>query len=178
MSLLTNVSQQMPNQANVKNVAKALDYQPLALACAAWYVYSVRSRGSSHFNWETYLDKLNRGKEEAMGEIKRKCDYDYTKSMPVAVRMAVEREVVNEPVLLQTFHLRSRTDSTGSCRQFVAKRTPDLDEEDIIAKIMESSLVQISCTKDGEQTLWLRLVLYHITRSDQKAVSNQERRLK
>lgn len=172
VSLLTNVSQ-MPNQANVKDVAKALDYQPLALACAAWYVYSVRSRGSSHFNWETYLDKLNRGKEEAMGEIKRKCDSGYTKSMPVAVRMAVEREVVNEPVLLQTFQFLSIC-APGPIPlevvvKFVAKRTPDLDEEDIIAKIMESSLVQNSCKKDGEQTLWLHQVLYRIIRSDQKA---------
>ena len=92
VSQLTKVSR-IPNQENVEDVAKALDYQPLALACAACYVYSVRSRGSPHFNREKYLDKLKCGKEEAMGEIKRKCDSGYTKSMPVAVRMAVEREV-------------------------------------------------------------------------------------
>lgn len=171
VGLLRNVSQ-MPNEANVQDVAKALDYQPLALACAAWYVYSVRSRGSSHFSWQTYLDKLNRGKEEAMGEIKRKCDSGYTKSMPVAVRMAVEREVVNEDVLLHTFQFLSIC-APGPIPlevvvKFVAKRTPDLDEEDIIAKIMESSLVQISCKKDCEQTLWLHQVLYRIIRSNKK----------
>ena len=171
VSLLTKVSQ-MPNQANVQDVAKALDYQPLALACAAWYVYSVRSRGSSHFNWKTYLDKLNRGKEEAMGEIKRKCDSGYTKSMPVAVRMAVEREVVNEDVLLHTFQFLSIC-APGPIPlevvvKFVAKRTPDLDEEDIIAKIMESSLIQISWKKHGEQTLWLHQVLYRVIRTNRK----------
>lgn len=169
VSLLTNVSQ-MPNQANVQDVAKALDYQPLALACAAWYVYSVRSRGSPHFNWETYLDKLNRGKEEAMGEIKRKCNSGYTRSMPVAVRMAVERAVVNEEVLLHTFQFLSIC-APGPVPlevviKFVTKRKPDLDEEDIISKIMESSLVQISCKKDGEQTLWLHQVLYRVIRSN------------
>lgn len=169
VSLLTNVSQ-MPNQANVQDVAKALDYQPLALACAAWYVYSVRSRGSPHFNWETYLDKLNRGKEEAMGEIKRKCDSGYTRSMPVAVRMAVERAVVNEEVLLHTFQFLSIC-APGPVPlevvvKFVTKRKPDLDEEDIISKIMESSLVQISCKKDGEQTLWLHQLLYRVIRSN------------
>lgn len=169
VSLLTNVSQ-MPNQENVQDVAKALDYQPLALACAAWYVYSVRSRGSPHFNWETYLDKLNRGKEEAMGEIKRKCDSGYTRSMPVAVRMAVERAVVNEEVLLHTFQFLSIC-APGPVPlevviKFVTKRKPDLDEEDIISKIMESSLVQISCKKDGEQTLWLHQVLYRVIRSN------------
>lgn len=169
VSLLTNVSQ-MPNQANMQDVAKALDYQPLALACAAWYVYSVRSRGSPHFNWETYLDKLNRGKEEAMGEIKRKCNSGYTRSMPVAVRMAVERAVVNEEVLLHTFQFLSIC-APGPVPlevviKFVTKRKPDLDEEDIISKIMESSLVQISCKKDGEQTLWLHQVLYRVIRSN------------
>ncbi|KAJ7383507.1 hypothetical protein OS493_027673 [Desmophyllum pertusum] len=84
VSLLTKVSQ-MPNQENVEDVAKALDYQPLALACAAWYVFNVRSHGSSQFNWEKYLDKLTRGKEEAMGEVKKKCESGYTRSMPVAV---------------------------------------------------------------------------------------------
>ena len=171
VSLLTNVSQ-MANQENVQDVAKALDYQPLALACAAWYVYSVRSRGSGHFNWKTYLDKLNRGKEETMGEIKRKCDSGYTKSMPVAVRMAVEREVFNEDVLLHTFQFLSIC-APGPIPlevvvKFVSKRKPDLDEEDIIAKIMQSSLVQISCKKDGEQTLWLHQVLYRIIRSTKK----------
>ena len=177
VSLLTNVSQ-MPNQTNVQDVAKALDYQPLALACAAWYVYSVRSRGTSHLNWETYLDKLNRGKEEAMGEIKRKRDSGYTKSMPVAVRMAVEREVVNEDVLLHTFQFLSFC-APGPIPlevvvKFVATRMPDLDEEDIIGKIMQSSLVQMSCNKDGEQTLWLHQVLYRIIRSNTKVCIQPE----
>lgn len=181
VSLLTNVSQ-MPNQANVQDVAKALDYQPLALACAAWYVYSVRSRGSPHFNWETYLDKLNRGKEEAMGEIKRKCDSGYTRSMPVAVRMAVERAVVNEEVLLHTFQFLSIC-APGPVPlevvvKFVTKRKPDLDEEDIISKIMESSLVQISCKKDGEQTLWLHQVLYRVIRSNKNVCVQSGKEIK
>lgn len=65
-----------------------------------------------------------------MGEIKRKCDSGYTKSMPVAARVAVEREVVNEAVLLQTFQFHSIY-APGPIPlevvvKFVAKRTPDL----------------------------------------------------
>ena len=171
VSLLTNVSQ-MPNQENVEDVAKALDYQPLALACAAWYVYSVRSHGSPHFNWEKYLDKLKRGKEEAMGEIKRKCESGYTKSMPVAVRMAVERAIVKDEVLFHTFQFLSIC-APGPIPlnvvvEFVGKRMPDLDDEEILLKIMESSLVQISCKSDGQQTLWLHQVLYRIISSNEK----------
>lgn len=169
VSLLTKVSQ-MPNQENVEDVAKALDYQPLALACAAWYVFNVRSHGSSQFNWEKYLDKLTRGKEEAMGEVKKKCESGYTRSMPVAVRMTVERAVANDEVLFHTFQFLSIC-APGpipleAVVHFVGKRIPDFDDEEIISKIMESSLVQISCKKDGEQTLWLHQVLYRVIRSN------------
>ncbi|XP_078363161.1 uncharacterized protein LOC144647256 [Oculina patagonica] len=177
VSLLTNVSQ-MPDQENVEDVAKALDYQPLALACAAWYVDNVRKHGSPHFDWEKYLDKLKRGKEEAMGEIKRKCESGYTKSMPEAVRMAVERAVVNDAVLLHAFQFLSIC-APGPIPlevvvQFVGKRMPDIDEEEIFSKIMESSLVQISCKTDGQQTMWLHQVLYGVIKSTEKVSSTRE----
>ena len=169
VNLLTKVSQ-MPNQEKVEDVAQALDYQPLALACAAWYVSSVRSYGASSFNWEKYLDKLNRGKEEAMGEIKKKCESGYTRSMPVAVRMAVERAVNNEKVLFHTFQLLSIC-APGPMPlevavDFVGKRMPDFDDEEITSKLMESSLVQISCKTDGKQTLRLHQVLYRDIKSN------------
>lgn len=97
VSLLIKASQ-MTNEENVEEVAETLDYQPLALACAGWYVCSVRSRGCRNFNWKRYLNKLKSGKEEAMGEIKKKCESGYTKSMPSAVRLAVERTIVSEEV--------------------------------------------------------------------------------
>jgi len=98
--------------------------------------------------------------------------------MPVAVRMAVEREVVNEDVLLHTFQFLSFC-APGPIPlevvvKFVATRMPDLDEEDIIGKIMQSSLVQMSCNKDGEQTLWLHQVLYRIIRSNTKVCIQPE----
>ena len=42
-----------------------------------------------------------------MGEIKMKCESGFTTSMPVAVRMSVERTVTSEPVLLHTFQFLS-----------------------------------------------------------------------
>ena len=180
VNLLTKVSQ-MPNQEKVKDVAKALDNRPLALACAAWYVSNVRCHGSSNFNWEKYLDKLMRGKEEAMGEIKKKCESGYTKSMPVAVRMAVERAVANEKVLFHTFQLLCIC-APGPIPlevvvDFVERRMPHLDDEDIISRIMESSLVQISSKTDGKQTLWLHQVLYRVIRSDVKVCNQPEEKL-
>ena len=47
----------------VEKVAKELDYQPLALASAAFYVKQLReTKASSQFNWRDYLNKLDEGK--------------------------------------------------------------------------------------------------------------------
>lgn len=164
VSLLIKASQ-MTNEENVEKVAETLDYQPLALACAGWYVCSVRSRGCRNFNWERYLNKLKSGKEEAMGEIKRKCESGYTKSMPAAVRLAVERTVVSEEALLHSFQFLSICAPVPILLEvvvnFVLKRMPDLDEEEVISKLMDSSLVQISCnSEEGKRTLWLHQVVY------------------
>lgn len=54
VELLKQVSQ-MPNQENVEKVAEGLEYQPLALAAAAFFVQNVLSDGSSHYSWAEYL---------------------------------------------------------------------------------------------------------------------------
>lgn len=169
VSLLVKASR-MTNQEKVKEVAKALDYQPLALACAGMYVHSVRSHGYHIFNWGRYLEKLERGKEETMGEIKKKCESGYTKSMPVAVRLAVERTVTSEKVLFHAFQFLSVCASVPIPLEvvigFIGKRMPDLEEEDIFLKLTESSLVQISCnSEEGKQTLWLHQVVYRVIKS-------------
>ena len=43
-------------------VARTLDYQPLALASAATFVKQVRqNKASSNYGWKDYLEKLNQG---------------------------------------------------------------------------------------------------------------------
>ena len=60
---LTDLSGDPENQELVEKVAKELDYQPLALACAASYIKQLWERNaSSHINWSDYLDKLDEGK--------------------------------------------------------------------------------------------------------------------
>ena len=181
VSLLIKASQ-MTNEENVEEVAKALDYQPLALACAGWYVCSVRHRGCPNFNWQRYLNKLNGGKEEAMGEIKRKCESGYTKSMPAAVRLAVERTVVSEEVLLHTFQFLSICAPVPILLEvavnFVRKRMPDLDEEEVISKLMESSLVQISfSSEEGKRTLWIHQVVYRAIKTNHEVTIIPQKKL-
>lgn len=171
VTLLTDASQ-MKDCKDVEKVAEALDYQPLALACAGWYMSNVRSRGGCNFTWARYLSKLKDGKEETMGEIKKKCESGYTRSMPVAVRMAVERTVTSEPVLLYTFQFLSVCAPAPIplevVIEFVAERMPNLDAEDIAPILMDSSLLQISSKGDSRPTLWLHQVVNRVIKSNAK----------
>lgn len=166
VTLFTSASQ-MKDCKDVKKVAEALDYQPLALAYAGWYVSNAHSHGACNFTWARYLSKLKDGKEETMGEIKKKCESGYTRSMPVAVGMAVERTVTSEPVLLHTFQFLSICAPAPNPLE-VAERMPNLEAEDIAPILRDSSLVQISCKGDSTPTLWLHQVVNRVIKSNAK----------
>ncbi|PFX24625.1 Nephrocystin-3 [Stylophora pistillata] len=57
VNLLKRVSQ-IADKQKTKQVAKVLEYQPLALAAAAYYVQTVAAIGSPHYSWEDYLAVL------------------------------------------------------------------------------------------------------------------------
>lgn len=160
--LLNNVSQ-MSNQDTVQDVAKALDYQPLALACAALYIKSVNLRGSFNFNWRKYLDKFEGGKEAEMGKVKKKCESGYSESMPVAVQMALERTIANRRILFHCFQLLSLCAPSpilfDAVVQYVLKRVPNHDEEDICVEIADCSLLMFD---SREKTLSFHQVLYRV----------------
>ena len=172
--LLNNVSQ-LINQEMVQDVAKALDYQPLALACAALYVKSVSLRGSSDFNWRNYLDKLDRGKEAEMGKVKKKCESGYSESMPVAVQMALERIITNRKILLHCFQLLSLCAPSPILLdvvvQYVLKRVTNHDEEDIRAEIADCSLLMFD---RREKTLSFHQVLYRVIKDSENLSVNPE----
>ena len=54
INLLQQVSQ-IQNQEQAEKVAEVLEYQPLALAAAAFYVQTVRDNGSPNYSWANYL---------------------------------------------------------------------------------------------------------------------------
>ena len=43
----------------VENVAEPLDFQPLALAAAAYYVKTVKASGSWNYDWKSYLHDIS-----------------------------------------------------------------------------------------------------------------------
>ena len=83
-----------------KDVAQALDYQPLALASAATYVKQVRqNKASSHFGWHEYLAKLEKGQRSHTETILAETNPTYPKSMTAAIMLAVKKQMTSHKVV-------------------------------------------------------------------------------
>ncbi|KAL9973759.1 hypothetical protein ACROYT_G020254, partial [Oculina patagonica] len=96
------------DQEMEETVAKALDYQPLALASAGTYVKKIReSKVCTTFGWEEYLEKLEKGLRVRTEKELTNTNPSYPKSMTVATRLAVERAIASDSVVKNAFTLLS-----------------------------------------------------------------------
>ena len=91
-----------------KEVARVLDYQPLALASAATYVREVRNNKlTPNFSWDDFLKKLDQGKRSTTEAMLAGSNPSYKNSMTVATTLAVKKAIATDKVLEHTFHLLS-----------------------------------------------------------------------
>ena len=91
-----------------KQIAKALDYQPLALASAATYVSQVRQKkAASKFGWGDYLTKLQKGQRSGTETILAETNPSYQKSMTTAITLAVEKAMTSAKVIHHMFNCLS-----------------------------------------------------------------------
>ena len=113
-----------------KEVAQALDYQPLALASAATYVRQVRqNKATSHFGWNDYLEKLNKGQRDTTETILAKTNPSYPNSMSKATRLPVEKAMTSDKVTRHTFSLLSVCAATPLSLEIVIRYILKVDEE-------------------------------------------------
>ena len=96
LSLLRSISQFTYDDEEVEHsVVKALDFQPLAIACAALYVRYLHTSGvgSCMFSgsniWKSYLKKLEMGNRQLTEKIYERTSKSYPLSMTSAVTIAV-----------------------------------------------------------------------------------------
>lgn len=162
LSLLRLVSQlSCDDQELEHSVVKALDFQPLAIACAAIYARYLHSSvnlsrtvpGSSI--WKNYLQKLTIGKRRLTEQVYERTSDSYRCSMTSAVTMAVEKIIQNE-VFRHVVHF------LGLCApepidlniivSFVTNQDPDLDEDIAAADIVKCSLLIPLTPDDGPGT--------------------------
>ena len=147
---LTDLSGLVENQELVGKVAKELDYQPLALASAAFFVKLLReNQASSHINWRDYLNKLEEGKrnltEMKLTEVNKPA---YSLTMSTAVLLAARTFAESNLVLKHAFtffsfvsHEHLALDGVVSYVHGVDK---EKDKDDVRLMIVQCSLILVS----------------------------------
>ena len=139
-----------------KKVARALDYQPLALASAGIYVRKVR-KSNPDFGWEGYLKKLEKGKRERTEEELTKVNNIYPDSMTEATRIAVKAEIDSNRIMKHAFTFLAfcapEPVRLHLLTTYVANADGELDQEEIGIQIQGSSLLLI----ENEDNVNIRL---------------------
>ena len=100
-SLLASLSG-IADSETEKEVARALDYQPLALASAAIFVKQVRE-ASSNFGWKGYLEKLETGQRANTEAFLAMTNQSYPIAMTTAISLAVDDAMSSDKVLNHAF---------------------------------------------------------------------------
>ncbi len=155
VKLLKRVSQiSNDHDDQVQTVAEVLEYQPLALAAAAFYVQTVLSCGSPNYSWANYMETFVRGEHEATEDPLAEGNPAYSKTMTAATKIAIKSALESDEVLRQMFVFLSLCASESlpieAAVDFVKKRTSGQTEELIRAKILKSSLIACLYNKDGK----------------------------
>ena len=160
VELLEKVSQ-ISDREQAENVADFLDFQPLALAAAAFYVQTVISSGSSKYEWKAYLRDISTyGQRREVETVLANESLAYATTTMAAVEMAMERTVDTDKVLRHAFSFLSLCAHDDlpleAVSKFVEAQTKDQPEELIKAKIVRSSLVLVHSEK-GDERRYIRL---------------------
>ena len=130
-----------------KEVAKTLDYQPLALASAATFVNQVRqNKATSNFHWVDYLEKVQKGQRSTTEEFLEQSNLSYPRSMTSATKLAVKNAMFSDKIIDQTFTLLSLCSSQLLSLDIVNSYIIKVDEqaadkESICMRIKRCSLV-------------------------------------
>ena len=155
VELLEKVSQ-ISDREQAENVADFLDFQPLALAAAAFYVQTVISSGSSNYEWKEYLRDISTYSQRREVEtVLANVSLAYATTTMAAVEMAIKRTVDSDKVLRHTFSFLSLCAHDDlpleAVSKFVKAQTKDQPEELIKAKIVRSSLLLVHSEKGDER---------------------------
>ena len=155
VNLLRQVSQ-IQDQNQEKKVAEVLEYQPLALAAAAFYVQTIVVSGSPNYHWKDYLEALSHGEREATEKLLANQNIAYSETTTTAIQMAIMRALESDDVLREVLYLFSLCAPESLPMEvavdFVKSRITGEAEELIKTKLCKASLLSCSHDKDGSNT--------------------------
>ena len=106
-SLLAKISG-IPKNELAKEVAQKLDFQPLALTGAAWFVKVIQQdKAPTRVGWEEYLKILGKGEQETNEDHLANSNPSHQNTMTKAIKLAVKTQVKSEKFFQHLFALLS-----------------------------------------------------------------------
>ena len=156
MELLKRVSQ-ISDQQHVEEVAEVLEYQPLSLAAAAYFVQSIVSGGSPNFSWTDYLKILREGQLEATEETLATQNPAYSETMTSAVKMAIKRAMDTNEVIRQTFLFLSMCASESIAVDIVVDFVAASAKGHTIKELIKAGILKSSLLVKDECSTFIRL---------------------
>ena len=156
MELLKRVSQ-ISDQQHVEVVAEVLEYQPLSLAAAAYFVQSIISGGSPNFRWKDYLKILRQGQLEATEETLATQNPAYSETMTSAVKMAIQRAMDTNDVIRQTFLFLSMCASESIAVDIVVDFVAASANGHTIKELIKADILKSSLLVKDECSTFIRL---------------------
>ena len=134
-----------------KEVAQALDYQPLALASAATFIRQVRqNKTTSHFGWIDYLEKLTKGERGTTETILAETNPSYQQSMTTATTLAVEKAMTCDKIIHYTFSLLSMCAPQPVSQDIVINYILNVDKEIQDEEMIGMTIQRCSLILSGE----------------------------
>ena len=125
-----------------EEVARALDFQPLALAGAAIYVRELRSVTKS-FDWNDYHAKLKSGLRASTEMILSQTNQSYGRSMTEAVTAALEEAMASDMILNRVLIFLSvcapRPLSVNVIVSYIMNMDDNCEDKDVITLKMKKS---------------------------------------
>ncbi|CAH3183953.1 unnamed protein product [Porites lobata] len=161
-SLLAKLSG-VPDIELAENVARKLDYQPLALAGAAVFVKDIRQdKASKHFGWDEYLKILQEGKRETTEDTLADTNPIYPNTMTTAITLAVEAQVKSDKIFEHLIRFLSlcapqplNVDIAVSYLLNVLEHDDKEDKEQIRRRFRRCSLLLLE--EEGDSCCYIRV---------------------
>ena len=178
-SLLTTLSG-ITDSKMEEEVARTLDYQPLALASAATFVKQVREKKeSSNYGWKDYLEKLNRGQRADTETLLSETNPGYPKSMTAAITLAVKNVMSSDRVLNHTFSFLSLCSRQPLNLEIVINYIRNVDEEadandDMIRMWIQRNQFFLVEEDDNDVCIRVHQVVRNVIKSETKNYLEEE----
>ena len=161
-----------------KEVAQALDYQPLALASAAIYVKEVR-QSKSNFGWNGYMEKLQKGQRAITETILSETNPSYQKSMTAAIILAAEKMMSSDNVLKHTFSLISlcaqQPLSLKIVMNYILKTDEEFKDENVVRMRIQRSSLLLLDEDDSEIYIRVHQVVRDVINTTTQCSSKNQR---